>query len=174
MDRLRLWTGQDFLKPRIAPKRVPFPACPQVGKGDAVIGVVDSKRSCEQTLKFRDGSVGFSGAREDQSLKSLRDGALDHVPRDRFQLYCAPTFTKSIFFPSHECIKKSELCVARCVLRAVGDGFFQRWSGSFKVSSRAGGVVTHKIDAALQITFRKRCTRLRRDRVQTAGGERPF
>ena len=63
MNRLRLRTGQDFLKPRIAPQWVPFPTCPQVGKGDAVIGVVDSKGSCELTLDFRDGSVDFSGAR---------------------------------------------------------------------------------------------------------------
>ncbi len=64
MNRLRLRSGEDFLKPRIAPKRVPFPTCPHVGKGDAVIGVVDSKRSCEQTPNFRDGSIGFSGARD--------------------------------------------------------------------------------------------------------------
>ena len=43
MDRFRLRTNQDFLKPRIVPKRVPFPTCPQVGKGDAVSGVVDGK-----------------------------------------------------------------------------------------------------------------------------------
>jgi hypothetical protein len=47
MDRLRLRTGQDFLKPWIASKRVPFPACPQIGERDAVIGVIDSKRSRE-------------------------------------------------------------------------------------------------------------------------------
>lgn len=34
-------TGRDFLKPRIAPKRVPFPTCPQIGKGDAFVGVID-------------------------------------------------------------------------------------------------------------------------------------
>jgi hypothetical protein len=73
MGRLWLRAGHDFLKPRIVPQRVPFPARPQIGKGDAVIDVVDRERSCEQTLNFRDGSVGFSGAREDQSLKSLRD-----------------------------------------------------------------------------------------------------
>src|SRR5438105_13669915 len=94
MDRLRLRTGQDFLKPRIVPQRIPFPTCPQIGKSDAVIGVVESKRSCKETLNFRDGSVGFSGAREDQSLKSLRDGALDHVPRDGFQLDRAPALAK--------------------------------------------------------------------------------
>ena len=80
VDRLRLRAGEDFLKSRIVPKRIPFPTCPQIGKGDAVIGVVDSQRSCEQTLKLRDGSVSFAGAREDQSLKSLRDGALKHIP----------------------------------------------------------------------------------------------
>jgi hypothetical protein len=88
MDRLRLRISQDFLKPRIARQRVTFPARPQIGKGDAVINVIDRQRSCEQTLEFGDGFVGFSGAREDQSLKSLRDGALDHVPRDGFQLHC--------------------------------------------------------------------------------------
>src|SRR5437773_11378083 len=98
MDRLRLRAGQDFLKPRIVPKRIPMPTCPQVGRGDAVIGVVDSKGRCEQTLNLRDGSVGFSSAREDQSLKSLRDSALDHVPRDRLQLDRAPTFANGVFF----------------------------------------------------------------------------
>jgi hypothetical protein len=84
MDRLRVRSGQDFLKPRIAPKRVPFPTCPQVGKGDAVIGVVESKGSCEQMLNCGNGFIGFASAREDQRLKSLRDRALDHVPRDGF------------------------------------------------------------------------------------------
>ncbi len=109
MDRLRLRAGEDFLKARIASKRVPFPSCPQIGKGDAVIGVIDSKRSCERTFDFRDGVVGFPGPREDQSLKSLCDGALDHVPSDGFQLYRAPAFAKSIVFSPHECVKQSEL-----------------------------------------------------------------
>ena len=59
MDSLRLRTGEDFLKPQIASKRVPFPTCSQIGKGDAVIGVVDSNRSCEQTLDFGNGSADF-------------------------------------------------------------------------------------------------------------------
>ena len=61
MDSLRLRTGEDFLKPQIASKRVPFPTCSQIGKGDAVIGVVDSNRSCEQTLNFGNGFAGFCG-----------------------------------------------------------------------------------------------------------------
>src|SRR6266516_7209518 len=102
MDRLRLRTGQDLLKPRIVPKRVPFPTCSQIGKGDAVIGVVDSKGSCKQTFDFRGGSVGFPGARENQSLKSLRDGTLDHVSREGLQFDRALAFAKSIFFSPHE------------------------------------------------------------------------
>jgi len=43
------------LKLGIGSKRIPLPTCPQIGKGDAVIGVVDSKRRGELTLNFRDG-----------------------------------------------------------------------------------------------------------------------
>lgn len=39
--QLRLRAGQDFLKPQIIAQRVPFPTCPQIGKRDAVIGVID-------------------------------------------------------------------------------------------------------------------------------------
>jgi hypothetical protein len=42
MNRLRLRTGQDFLKAWVVSKRVPFPACSHVGKGDAVIDVIDA------------------------------------------------------------------------------------------------------------------------------------
>ena len=45
MNRLRLRTGQDFLKPQIIAQRVPFPACPQIGKRDAFIGVIAGKWS---------------------------------------------------------------------------------------------------------------------------------
>jgi hypothetical protein len=58
-ELLSVGPGEGFLKVRIASKRVPFPTCSQIGKGDAVIGIVDSKRSCEQTLNFRNGSADF-------------------------------------------------------------------------------------------------------------------
>ena len=53
MGRLRLRSGQDFLKPRIVPKRVVFPTCPQVGKGDAVIGVVHAYKHCAALARQR-------------------------------------------------------------------------------------------------------------------------
>ncbi len=59
-NSFRLGAGEGFLKPRIASKRVPFPTCPQIRKSDAVIGGVDSKRSRDRILNFRNGSAGFS------------------------------------------------------------------------------------------------------------------
>src|SRR5213592_1967366 len=163
MDRLRLRAGEDFLKPRIVSKRVPFPACSQIGKGNAVIRVVDSKRSCKQTLNCKNRSVGFSGAREDQSLKRLRDGALDHVSRDGLQLDCALGFAKSIFFSPHECVKQAELCVACRVLRTVGDRFFQCRSGCFKVCLRARGQTLKQPDRH----WKKRSPTVRKTRHAT-------
>ena len=43
------------MKPGIDSKRIPLPTCPQIGKSEAVIGVVDNKRRGELTLNFRDG-----------------------------------------------------------------------------------------------------------------------
>ncbi|PYJ59517.1 MAG: hypothetical protein DME74_12395 [Verrucomicrobia bacterium] len=41
-DRLRLRAGQDFLKPRIVPKRMPLPTYPQIGKRDQSQLIVES------------------------------------------------------------------------------------------------------------------------------------
>ena len=40
----RLEVGEDFLKSRVVPKRIPFPACPQIGKRNAFVGVNDAPR----------------------------------------------------------------------------------------------------------------------------------
>ncbi|PYJ36537.1 MAG: hypothetical protein DME84_10380 [Verrucomicrobia bacterium] len=52
VGRLRLGAGEDFLKSRVVPERVPFPARPQIGKADAVVGVIDGKRGRKQALNF--------------------------------------------------------------------------------------------------------------------------
>jgi len=40
MEEQNIRSGQDFLKPEIVPKRVPFPVCQQIGKRDGFVGVV--------------------------------------------------------------------------------------------------------------------------------------
>ena len=40
---LWLGSGEDFLKSRIVPERIPFSTCQQLGKRDAFVGVIDGK-----------------------------------------------------------------------------------------------------------------------------------
>src|SRR5207248_2493403 len=51
MNRLRLWTGQDFLKPQVIAQRVPFPTCPQIGKRDQRQLIVEYSSFAEATAR---------------------------------------------------------------------------------------------------------------------------
>jgi hypothetical protein len=55
MNRLRLRTGEDFLKPRIIAQRVPFPVSPQIGKRDQsqLIGEYSSFATCSAEATAR-------------------------------------------------------------------------------------------------------------------------
>src|SRR5438046_10170486 len=83
-------------------------------------------------------------------------------------------FAKRVFFPAHERIEQSELRVARGILRTIGGCFLQHQPSCCEIDLRARVVLSHEVDAPLQIAFRERDAGLRGDRFQPPSGERLF
>src|SRR6266481_1138727 len=73
MNRLRLRTDQDFLKAWVVSKRVPFPACSQVGKGDAFVGVIDAP----QKSRYRKLRSGLRISKRDSDHMSATYSGID-------------------------------------------------------------------------------------------------
>src|SRR5438874_12546313 len=78
-----LWfrSGDDFLEERIFTQRDPLPARSQMGKGNAVIAVIDCDRTGQESFDSRKGFVRLASARVDQCEKNLDHSALEQVPR---------------------------------------------------------------------------------------------
>src|SRR5207248_11532972 len=126
---------------------IPLPTRSQIGDGDAVVGVLDRKRSREKPLDLRYGLIRLGCPRIDQSKKSLHFGALDHVAGDWFQLHGATSFSQRVRLSSQQSIKKTELRTPNSVLWTVQDYSFQTRTRRFKAGLRLCRVATNDIHA---------------------------
>src|SRR5947207_12960613 len=99
VDRLRLRSRNQFLKARIVSQRIPLPARAQIGECDAFLGIIDCKRSTEETLDPRDGLVRLARPRTDQSQEIFCRRAFNDVARNGFQLDGTLSFAQRVRFP---------------------------------------------------------------------------
>ena len=84
-DESLCWLFKKFLKTRIAPNRVPFPAMFQVVYRDTVIDAVHCARRFEQSFEERKREILLTNASIDQSEVAIHNHAVNGIFRLRLQ-----------------------------------------------------------------------------------------
>src|SRR5207248_6252284 len=86
-----LWfrSRDNFLKTRIVPQRIPFPALSQIRKGDAFVGIIHREWNSKETFNPAYSLVLLADVDADQSVEIFYDSPLDDIMRDGLEFHRA-------------------------------------------------------------------------------------